>query len=273
MNVQHARKTANDRSQAAPSRGPGQTSGAGTGQSDLAEYSFHALAATRAKSEFLANMSHEIRTPIMAIMGFAEMILTEGDISRAPPQRVEAIDAILRNSKHLLELVDDVLDLSKIEAGRLEVEHIACSPVNVVNEVVRVMQIRSGAKGLSLTADYRGPIPETICTDPTRLRQILLNLLGNAIKFTDAGGSVRVEVRLVRDEHRPCLCFDVVDTGIGITPQQINRLFQPFTQADSSTTRRFGGTGLGLAISRRLAEMLGGGLPPKARSARGADSA
>ena len=235
----------------------------------LEEYSFQALAATRAKSEFLANMSHEIRTPIMAIMGFAEAILTDGDISRAPPQRIEAIDAILRNSRFLLELVDDILDLSKIEAGRLDVEDIACSPVTVLNDVIRLVQSKADAKGVSLTAEYKSPIPEAIRTDPTRLRQILLNLVGNAVKFTESGGLVRAQVELARDGQGSCLRFNIIDTGIGIAPQQMSRLFQPFTQADSSTTRRFGGTGLGLAISRRLSEILGGGITAESELGKG----
>jgi len=235
----------------------------------LEEYSFKALAATRAKSEFLANMSHEIRTPITAIMGFAEAILIHGDITRAPPERIEAIDAILRNSRYLLELIDDILDLSKIEAGRLEVENTVCCPVSIIADVVRLMQVRASSKRLPMVLDYRGPVPETIRTDPTRLRQILINLLGNAIKFTESG-SVRLEVRLVQDQAaQPCLRFDVIDTGIGMTAKQMTRLFQPFSQADHSTARCFGGTGLGLAISRKLAEMLGGDITARSEPGKG----
>jgi PAS domain S-box-containing protein len=216
--------------------------------------------ATRSKTEFLANMSHEIRTPLTAIMGFAEIILTEGDISRAPPHRLEAIRAIIRNSQHLLSIIDDILDLSKIEVGRLEVEMIPCSPVQLVADVQRLMQIRAEAKGLPLLVEYAGPIPETIQSDPTRLRQILINLIGNALKFTETG-SVRLVVRLVQGAPaEPMLRFEVIDTGIGMTGQQLAKLFQPFSQADTSTTRRYGGTGLGLMISKRLTEILGGAI-------------
>ncbi|MGQ9573686.1 MAG: ATP-binding protein [Thermoguttaceae bacterium] len=234
----------------------------------LEEYSFAALAATRAKSEFLANMSHEIRTPLTAILGFAETILTEGDITRAPPERIEAIDAILRNGRHLLELIDDILDLSKIEAGQLEVERALCSPAQIVTEVVRLMRARAGSKNLSLSVGCAGRIPETIWTDSMRLRQILINLVGNAIKFT-AEGSVRLNVRLAEESAQPYIQFEVIDTGVGMTPQQIARLFRPFSQADVSTARQFGGTGLGLAICKRLAEKLGGRIGVQSEPGRG----
>jgi len=213
-------------------------------------------AANRAKSEFLANMSHEIRTPMTAILGFSEVLLgnlhEEGNVSAA--------NTIKRNGEYLLELINDILDLSKIEAGKLEVERIACSPGKVVDEVASLMRVRAEAKGLPLQVEYAGGIPETIVSDPIRLRQILINLVGNAIKFTEKG-SVRLVVRLLHDATKPpCLQFDVIDTGIGMTREQASKLFQPFTQADASTSRKFGGTGLGLTISRRLAEILGGGI-------------
>ena len=217
-----------------------------------------AEAATRAKSEFLANMSHEIRTPMTAILGFSEILLREPAADFSPSQRLEAIQTIQRNGQYLLELINDILDLSKIEAGKTDIESSQCSPVQLVDEVIRLMQVRADAKGLALSAQFVGPVPETIHTDACRLRQILINLLGNAIKFTDAG-EVRLVVRASVRRGGPCaLQFDVVDTGIGIAPEHQSRLFLPFTQAESSTCRRYGGTGLGLAISRRLAEMLGG---------------
>jgi len=235
----------------------------------LEQLNVAAQAATRAKSEFLANMSHEIRTPLTAIMGYAETLLFEGDLSKAPAQRVEAINTIIRNGKHLLQVLDDVLDLSKIEAGKLEVEPIPCSPVWLVGEVRQLMQVRAEAKGLDLLAEYTGTIPETIQSDPTRLRQILINLVGNAIKFTETG-SVRIVTQLLdRHDAEPALQFDVIDTGIGMTSQQVRGLFQPFRQADNSTTRRFGGTGLGLAISKRLAEKLGGDVTVESRPGQG----
>ncbi len=224
----------------------------------LQEVRAAAEVATRAKNEFLANVSHEIRTPLTAISGFAELILTEGDLTRAPRHRIEAVNTILRNTRYLLELIDDILDLSKIEAGRLEVEHTACRPVQLVAEVERLMQLRAEQRGLPLVVEYDGPVPETIHTDPTRLRQILINLLSNALKFTEQG-SVRLVVRLIDGPGpRARLQFEIIDTGIGMSPEQVARIFAPFQQADSSTTRRFGGTGLGLTICKRLTEMLGG---------------
>ena len=226
----------------------------------LEEFNELAESATRAKSEFLANMSHEIRTPMTAILGFADLLLGESDVDRAPPERIEAIRTIQRNGKYLLGLINEILDLSKIEAGKLDVERIACSPTQVLSEVVSLMRIRADAKNLPLRLAYENPIPASIQSDPVRLRQVLINLVGNAIKFTETG-SVSVVARLVeRIGVSPLLEIDVIDTGIGMTREQIARLFRPFSQADSSTTRRFGGTGLGLTISKRLAEMLGGNI-------------
>jgi signal transduction histidine kinase/ActR/RegA family two-component response regulator len=215
-----------------------------------------AEAANRAKSEFLANMSHEIRTPMTAILGYSDL-LSQQNLSDS--EREESLRTIQRNGKHLLGIINDILDISKIEAGKMTVERIACSPCKLVCEVASLMRPRAVAKGLSLDVQYRGPIPETIYTDPTRLRQILINLLGNGIKFTERGG-VRLIVGMATspESRNPRLGLEVSDTGVGIAPQQMASIFQPFSQADSSTTRRFGGTGLGLTISRRLAQMLGG---------------
>jgi PAS domain S-box-containing protein len=218
-----------------------------------------AQCATRAKSEFLANMSHEIRTPMTAILGYADLLLTEEGIERAPEHRRQAFAAIKRNGDHLLEIINDILDLSKIEAGKLQVEHARCSPRDLVAEVAALMQARATQKRLMLTADLVGPLPQTILTDPVRLRQVLFNLVGNAVKFTERG-EVRIAVRCVSRPGRPLLQFDVTDTGIGMSEEQMKQLFQPFSQIDGSTTRRFGGTGLGLAISKRLVEALGGAI-------------
>jgi len=213
-------------------------------------------AADRAKSEFLANMSHEIRTPMTAILGFSDVLL--GNLDEEEVENFSAATTIKRNGKYLLDLINDILDLSKIEAGRLEAERIACSPSNVVADVASLMRVRAEAKGLPLRIEYVGGIPETIQCDPTRLRQILINLVGNAIKFTESG-SVRLVSRLVQGTARPpSMQFDVIDTGIGMTQGQASKLFQPFMQADASTSRKFGGTGLGLTISKRLAKVLGG---------------
>jgi len=216
-----------------------------------------ARAATHAKSEFLANMSHEIRTPMTAILGFADVLLERGNIENAPPERIEAARTIKRNGEYLLGIINDILDLSKVEAGKMRVEHITCEPCRIVAEVASLVRVKADGRGLSFDIEYIGAIPESIRTDPTRLRQILINLIGNAIKFTEIGG-VRLITCFIDDDDKPRMRFDVLDTGIGMTAQQAARLFQPFTQADTSTTRQFGGTGLGLTISKRFAEMLGG---------------
>jgi PAS domain S-box-containing protein len=216
-----------------------------------------AEAANRAKSEFLANMSHEIRTPMTAILGFADVLLEEGNLDSTPPERIEVAQTIKNNGQYLLGIINDILDLSKIEAGKMAVERIACSPCRIVAELASLMRVRADAKGLSLHIAYAGTVPETVQTDPTRLRQVLVNVVANAIKFTKAG-EVRLITSLEEENGRPLLQFDVVDTGIGMSREQAARLFQPFTQADTSTTRNFGGTGLGLVISQRLAGLLGG---------------
>jgi len=213
--------------------------------------------ASRAKSEFLANMSHEIRTPMTAVLGFAEALL-DPELSRE--EQVKASETIQRNGKYLLDIINDILDLSKVESGKMILEQVPCRPTQIISDVMALVGVWGEEKNLILESEYIGPIPETIHTDPTRLRQILINVVGNAVKFTDTG-SVRLITRFVTsDEQGPMLQYDVVDTGIGMTREEIPRLFQPFSQADSSTTRRFGGTGLGLVLAKRLAQMLGGEL-------------
>ncbi|MFQ5422848.1 MAG: PAS domain S-box protein [Phycisphaerae bacterium] len=225
-----------------------------------------AEAATRAKSEFLANMSHEIRTPMTAILGFTDMLIEQGRLEGVAPEQIEAARTIKRNGEYLLSLINDILDLSKIEADKMEVERLGCSPCRIVAEVQSLMRVRAVDKGLTFDVEYEGSIPATISTDPTRVRQVLINLIGNAIKFTKTGG-VRLIARFADAPESadnedapqaPMMQFDVVDTGIGLTPEQAETLFRPFMQADNSTTRRFGGTGLGLTISKRLTEILGG---------------
>jgi PAS domain S-box-containing protein len=212
--------------------------------------------ASRLKSEFLANMSHELRTPMTSILGFADLL---DDPKLSAGARADYLETIRRSGSHLLEIVSDILDLSKIEAGRMEIERIAFDLPGLIDDVVAVIRPRAEEKGLAFDAVYLTPLPAQVETDPTRLRQILLNLLGNAVKFTDRG-AVRLEASVDREtsEHGPRLLFSVVDSGIGMSEAQLARLFQVFTQADASTTRRFGGTGLGLSISQKLAALLGG---------------
>ncbi len=213
-----------------------------------------AEAANRAKSEFLANMSHEIRTPMTAILGFTEMLLNR----LHDRENLEAARTIHRNGRHLLSIINDILDLSKIESGKLDTEKVHCSLVEILSDVESLMRGGAEEKGLAFRVVYETPIPETFKTDPLRLRQILLNLIGNAVKFTDRG-EICVAVRFKVDARgAKYLEIDVSDTGIGMTPDQMERVFDPFVQANSSTTRKYGGSGLGLAICQRLSGMLGG---------------
>ncbi len=211
--------------------------------------------ANQAKSHFLANMSHEIRTPMNAILGFTD-VLRRGAL-RNPNEAGRHLDIIHSSGKHLLNLINDILDLSKVEAGRLEAERMAFAPHLVAREVVQTLAVRAEEKGLTLDLQFAQPLPATIEGDPARLRQILTNLIGNALKFTERGG-VRVAMRLAEVGGGTRYCVDVVDTGIGIPGDKLESVFEPFVQAESSTTRRFGGTGLGLTISRGFARAMGG---------------
>lgn len=220
---------------------------------DMARRREEAEAADETKSRFVANMSHEIRTPLTAILGFAEMLL-DADLSRS--DALDALQTIHRNSLYLIRIINDVLDLSRIEAGKLDVDRTRFSPVTVVEDVAELLRGSADAKGVALTTRFVGSIPEVIESDPTRLKQILVNIVGNAVKFTDAG---RVEIATrAADRGMTSLQFSVVDTGIGMSAGDVERLFKPFAQVDSSTTRQYGGTGLGLSISKHLAEALGG---------------
>ena len=191
--------------------------------------------ASQAKSEFLANMSHEIRTPLTAILGFTDVVL-END---ATPANRDALGTVKRNGEYLIALINDILDLSKIEANRFEIERVDCDLNALIAEVHSLLSVRASARGLALNCGFEGPVPTHIQTDPTRLRQILINLAGNAIKFTEVG-SISIVARM-RDGDSGLLEFDVIDTGIGMDPARASRLFEPFTQADSSTVRRFRG--------------------------------
>jgi PAS domain S-box-containing protein len=212
-------------------------------------------AANRAKSDFLANMSHEIRTPMNAILGFTEVLKRGWGRNEREARR--HLDTIHSSGKHLIELINDILDLSKVEAGRMEVERIDCAPHETIREVVRVLGARAREKGVTLEFEAAGPLPERIRSDPGRLRQIVTNLVGNALKFTERGG-VRVVARMQGTRAAPQLAIDVIDTGVGIPEDKVGKLFQAFVQADTSVTRKFGGTGLGLVLSRNFARALGG---------------
>ena len=228
-----------------------------------------ATSATQAKSAFLANMSHEIRTPMTAILGYANLIASADE----EDERQEYLSTILRNGEHLLQLINDILDLSKIEARRLTVERLE-TPVNdLVMGVYELLEGRAREKGLDFELIFDGMVPTEIETDPTRVHQILLNLVSNSVKFTD-DGFVRVRVGLASDRTAevPLLRFSVQDSGIGMSQKQIDRLFRPFSQADDSTTRRYGGTGLGLSICRSLVELMGGVIEIKSDESGGSEA-
>jgi signal transduction histidine kinase/HPt (histidine-containing phosphotransfer) domain-containing protein len=209
-----------------------------------------AEAASRAKSEFLAMMSHEIRTPLTSVIGFAEALTRTGG-----EQSAEAGEIIVRNGQHLLTIINDILDISKIEAGRLALENVRFSPLEAVNGLLPTIEAQAKGKGIAFRFSAVYPFPSHVMGDPTRWRQILLNLCGNAIKFTEQG-SVELTLRYLRDDGR--LQCRVADTGIGMSAEEQARLFQPFSQADSSVARRYGGTGLGLHLVHQLALRMGG---------------
>ncbi|HYX39235.1 MAG TPA: ATP-binding protein [Oligoflexus sp.] len=206
--------------------------------------------ANRAKSEFLANMSHELRTPLGVVLGFSELI---ADSDTTPEEKAENLEIIKRNGRQLLRLIDDILDLSKVEARRLTIEALDFSLPELISGVLVDLRPQTQDKGLNLTIISGDGVPETVRTDPIRLRQIIYNIVGNAIKFTEQG---EVGLHLKADHEH--LILIVRDTGIGLTDEQQQFLFRPFTQADGSHTRKYGGTGLGLALCKRLAELLGG---------------
>lgn len=214
-----------------------------------------AEAANRAKSAFLANMSHELRTPMTAILGFTDLLLLP-NLPRH--EQHEFLEKIQRNGKALLELINDVLDLSRIETGNVAVQKSDCTLEEIIEDAVATAKVRAAEKELVLRVDRHPPLPDRIHTDPLRLRQILVNLLGNAVKFTERG-EVSLSVQLLPASTGPAhMQFTVADTGIGIASKAMPNLFQPFMQSDSSASRRHGGTGLGLAISKHLANALGG---------------
>jgi two-component system, sensor histidine kinase and response regulator len=224
-----------------------------------------AEAASDAKSAFLANMSHEIRTPLNAIIGFSDLALKTG----LSPKQHDYVKKICNSGKSLLGVINDILDFSKIEANRMELERTEFALEDVLAQVISVIQHKALEKGVELLLSHSADVPPYLIGDPIRLGQVLMNLLGNAIKFTESG-EVELSIDLAgqsQDDLR--ICFSIRDTGIGMTPEQTRRLFQPFTQADGTTTRRFGGTGLGLSISKRLVEMMGGEIRVESLEGRG----
>ena len=214
-----------------------------------------ALDGSRAKSEFLANVSHEIRTPMNVIIGYTDMLLETG----LSETQHDCLERVRVSTVALLRLMNDILDLSKVEAGKLTLESLAFDPRAVVDEVVRTLGLRAAEKGLALSVDVAPDVPPTVLGDPTRLRQVVLNLLSNAVKFTDTG---HVAVRVTRERDGAggpaSLHVAVADTGIGISPDRRAVIFDAFTQADGSMTRRYGGTGLGLAIAAQLVRLMKG---------------
>jgi PAS domain S-box-containing protein len=222
----------------------------------LAEVSARAEAANQAKSRFLANMSHEIRTPLNAVIGLSQLLVR----MPLPEKARDFAGHIELAGEQLLALTNDVLDLSRIESGELHLERVPFSLTTLLETVRAIVQAQAAAKGLALCFEPAPALPEELLGDPLRIRQVLINLLGNAVKFT-AQGSVTLRVSAERPAPGRCLLrFDVIDTGIGIDPTLQSRIFEAFTQADSSITRRYGGTGLGLSIVRRLVTLMDGEL-------------
>ena len=234
----------------------------------VAERTAAAEEANQAKSAFLANMSHEIRTPMTAILGFADVLLEDGEAQSEPIDRKNSLQTIKRQGEYLLEILNGILDLSRIESGHVEVEHVRVAPLEIISEVAALMRVRAVAKHLPVVTSFAGRMPEAVLTDPVSLRQILINLVANAIKFTEAG-QVELHARFADAGADSQLEIEVRDTGIGITPEQRERLFRPFAQGNASVTRRYGGTGLGLAISQRLAHLLGGRVEVESEPGRG----
>lgn len=222
--------------------------------------------ANQAKSEFLANMSHEIRTPMNAILGFTE-ILKRGYVKNEK-ESLRYLNTIHANGKNLLELINDILDLSKVESGHFEVEKIWIEPYQIIHGVLQILNVKAQEKGIALGFRTQGTLPQKIESDPARLRQIIVNLVGNAIKFTDEG-SITVTSRFEKTSAGPRLLIEITDTGIGIPKDGLKTIFDAFIQSDNSITRRFGGTGLGLSISRKFAQALGGDITVESEQGKG----
>ena len=226
-------------------------------ENELKKAKEQAEVANETKSSFLANMSHEIRTPLGAVLGFSELIIN--DEVTSPAQKKNMAEAIKRNGQLLSNVINDILDLSKVEAGKLEIEKVSILFSDIISDIESLLSLKAKEKGVALTVETDEHMPLALRTDPLRLRQILLNVIGNAIKFTHAGRvDVKIKLAPTDDSHSTQLAFVVQDTGTGMTLEQSRKLFAPFSQADVSTTRKFGGSGLGLILSKKLAKALGG---------------
>ncbi len=233
---------------------------------ELAEATVAAEAASAAKSEFLAVMSHEIRTPLNGMLVVAELM----SAAKLAPRIKRYADVLLASGQTLHAIINDILDLSKIEAGKLELEAIPVRPHQIVDDVVQLFRLRAEAKGLGLTAEVAAGVPEMISTDPVRLTQILSNLVNNALKFTESGGiAIAMTYDAGSSAARPTLMLDVIDTGIGIPGEKLATIFEAFSQADQSTMRRFGGTGIGLTICQRITTAMGGNITVTSKPGRG----
>jgi signal transduction histidine kinase len=233
-------------------------------EDELIESRERALAASRAKSEFLSSMSHEIRTPLNAILGMTELLL---ETPYNPEQR-RYLDTMMDNGNALLGLINDVLDLARVESGKLTLERVNFDLADLVQRLTQTLDMRAREKGLAMTARIDPDVPTGLVGDPLRLRQVLVNLVGNATKFTERG-SITLRVSRDRSGEPGSIQFSVADTGIGIAPRDLEHIFATFTQADSSTARKYGGSGLGLSIAKRLVELMGGEIRANSELGRG----
>ncbi len=242
------------RHQAQPAPEPSAQLGSIVSIRDLRESKRKAEAASKAKSEFLANMSHELRTPMTAILGYTDILLEGETGGLSAEERLAHLNTLRRNGQHLMRLLTDILDFSKIEAGKVDIEKLRTSPYEIVADVQAVMRHAADERRVGFDVSSYGDIPATIETDPTRLRQILMNLVGNAIKFTEEGG-VRILVRMISQDTQSKMLFSVSDTGLGIPPDAMGRLFEKFYRVENYK-RVAKGTGLGLNLCKHIVETL-----------------